>query len=162
RPVTVRTLDPPLHEFLPNEPKGIAEVAAESGMAPAHVAARVEALHEGNPMLGFRGCRLGIVFPAITEMQARALFEAACDVAAGGARVRPEIMIPLVGDRRELALQAAVVRRVAEEVFREKGRRLPYLLGTMIEVPRAALTAGAIAGEAEFFSFGTNDLTQTT
>jgi pyruvate,orthophosphate dikinase len=162
RPVTVRTLDPPLHEFLPNEARGIAEVAAEAGTSPARVAARIEALHEGNPMLGFRGCRLGIVFPEITEMQARALFEAACDVAAGGGRVRPEIMIPLVGTRKELSLQAGVVRRVAEEVFREKGRRVPHLLGTMIEVPRAALTASAIAEEAEFFSFGTNDLTQTT
>ncbi|HKB14827.1 MAG TPA: putative PEP-binding protein, partial [Planctomycetota bacterium] len=108
-----------------------------------------------------RGCRLGIVFPEITEMQARALFEAACDVAAEKVAVRPEIMVPLVGTRKELALQTAILRRVAEEVFREKGRRVPYLLGTMIEVPRAALAAASIAEEAEFFSFGTNDLTQT-
>jgi pyruvate, orthophosphate dikinase len=161
RPVTVRTLDPPLHEFLPNEPKAIAEVAAEAGITPERVAARARALHEGNPMLGFRGCRLGIVFPEITEMQARALFEAACDVAAEKVAVRPEIMVPLVGTRKEFDLQAEILRRVAEEVFREKGRRVPYLVGTMIEVPRAALAAASIAEAAEFFSFGTNDLTQT-
>jgi len=123
---------------------------------------RVEALHEFNPMLGFRGCRLGIVYPEITEMQARAIFEAAADVRQAGVAVAPEIMIPLVGHVKELALQAGVVRRVAEEVMREKGTRLRYLVGTMIEIPRGALTADEIAGVAEFFSFGTNDLTQTT
>ena len=123
---------------------------------------RVEALHEFNPMLGFRGCRLGIIYPEITEMQARAIFEAAADVRQAGVAVAPEIMIPLVGHVKELALQAEVVRRVAEEVMREKGTRLRYLVGTMIEIPRGALTADEIAGVAEFFSFGTNDLTQTT
>jgi pyruvate,orthophosphate dikinase len=161
RPVTVRTLDPPLHEFLPHGDAGILEVAQAAGLDPGRVRARVEALREMNPMLGFRGCRLGIVYPEITEMQARALFEAACAVAQRGTKVRPEIMIPLVGEVKELEAQAAVVRRVAEAVFAEKGRRVPFLVGTMIEVPRAALTARAIAGVAEFFSFGTNDLTQT-
>jgi pyruvate,orthophosphate dikinase len=132
------------------------------GIPAERVHARVEALHEFNPMLGFRGCRLGIVYPEITEMQARAIFEAACDVAATGKKVRPEVMIPLVGAKAELDDQAAIVRRVAADVFREKGRKVPFHVGTMIEVPRGAVTAGAIAGTAEFFSFGTNDLTQTT
>jgi pyruvate,orthophosphate dikinase len=123
---------------------------------------RVEELHEYNPMLGHRGCRLGITYPEVTEMQARAIFEAACEVAAKGVRVIPEIMIPLIGAVAELRHQAALVRRVAEEVFAKRGRRVEYLVGTMIEVPRAAVTAGQIAEEAEFFSFGTNDLTQLT
>jgi len=123
---------------------------------------RVDALHEFNPMLGHRGCRLGITYPEITEMQARAIFEAACECAKKGVRVIPEIMIPLVGHVAELADQGALVRRVAEEVMTRRGVRVEYLVGTMIEVPRAAVTADQIAGEAEFFSFGTNDLTQMT
>jgi len=162
RPVTIRTLDPPLHEFLPHDEAGQREVAAALGIPFEHVRERVEALHEFNPMLGFRGCRLGIIHPEITEMQARAIFEAAAEVRQAGIPVEPEIMIPLVGHVKELALQAEVVRRVAEEVMREKGTRLRYLVGTMIEIPRGALTADEIAGVAEFFSFGTNDLTQTT
>jgi len=161
RPVTVRTLDPPLHEFLPHTEKDQAELGATLGVDAAKIAKKVEELHEFNPMLGFRGCRLGIVFPEITEMQARAIFEAACEVKAAGGPVNPEVMIPLVGTVKELRLQAAVVRRVAAEVMKERGVKFPYLVGTMIEVPRAALTAAEIAQEAEFFSFGTNDLTQT-
>ena len=162
RPVTIRTLDPPLHEFLPHDEAGQREVAAALGIPFERVRERVEALHEFNPMLGFRGCRLGIIHPEITEMQARAIFEAAAEVRQAGIPVEPEIMIPLVGHVKELALQAEVVRRVAEEVMRERGTRLRYLVGTMIEIPRGALTADEIAGVAEFFSFGTNDLTQTT
>jgi pyruvate,orthophosphate dikinase len=162
RPVTIRMIDPPLHEFLPHDAEGQAALAAEMGIPADRVRARVEALHEFNPMLGFRGCRLGIVYPEITEMQARAIFEAAAEVKAAGGEVHPEVMIPLVGHVKELALQADIVRRVAGEVMAERGVRFPYLVGTMIEVPRGALTAGAIAGVAEFFSFGTNDLTQTT
>ena len=162
RPVTIRTLDPPLHEFLPHDEAGQREVAAALGVPFERVRERVEALHEFNPMLGFRGCRLGIIHPEITEMQARAIFEAAVEVRQAGVAVDPEIMIPLVGHVKELALQAEVVRRVADEVMRERGTRLRYLVGTMIEVPRGALTADEIAGVAEFFSFGTNDLTQTT
>jgi pyruvate,orthophosphate dikinase len=162
RPVTIRTLDPPLHEFLPHDEAGQREVAAALGVPFERVRERVEALHEFNPMLGFRGCRLGIIHPEITEMQTRAIFEAAAEVRQAGIPVAPEIMIPLVGHVKELALQAEVVRRVAEEVMRERGTRLRYLVGTMIEIPRGALTADEIAGVAEFFSFGTNDLTQTT
>ncbi len=162
RPVTIRTIDPPLHEFLPQDEAGLAALARATGRTLAQVRGRVAELHESNPMLGHRGCRLGITYPEITEMQARAIFEAACDVSARGLTVRPEVMIPLVGARAELDDQAAVVRRVAEQVFQEKGRRVKYLVGTMIEVPRGAITAGEIARTAEFFSFGTNDLTQTT
>jgi pyruvate,orthophosphate dikinase len=162
RPVTIRTIDPPLHEFLPQDEAGMAALARATGRTLAQVRGRVAELHESNPMLGHRGCRLGITYPEITEMQARAIFEAACDVSARGLTVRPEVMIPLVGARTELDDQAAVVRRVAEQVFKEKGRRVKYLVGTMIEVPRGAVTAGEIARTAEFFSFGTNDLTQTT
>jgi pyruvate,orthophosphate dikinase len=162
RPVVIRTIDPPLHEFLPQDEAGMAALARATGRTLAQVRGRVAELHESNPMLGHRGCRLGITYPEITEMQARAIFEAACDVSARGLTVRPEVMIPLVGSKAELDDQAAVVRRVAEEVFREKGRKVKYLVGTMIEVPRGALTAGQIARTAEFFSFGTNDLTQTT
>jgi pyruvate, orthophosphate dikinase len=166
-PVTIRTLDPPLHEFLPHDDKGQAEVAKELGVSKEKVAERVKGLHEFNPMLGFRGCRLGIVYPEITEMQARAIFEAACNVAlASGGRkpaevVQPEIMIPLVAFLPELKAQAKIVRDTAEKVFAEKGIKVPYLVGTMIELPRAAICADQIAKEAEFFSFGTNDLTQT-
>jgi pyruvate,orthophosphate dikinase len=160
-PVTIRTLDPPLHEFLPHDEKGQAEIAKDLGVSPQKVAERVKGLHEFNPMLGFRGCRLGIVYPEITEMQARAIFEAACNVAKAGTKVEPEIMIPLVGFLPELKAQAKIVRATAELVFAEKGIKVPYLVGTMIELPRACVVADQIAQEAQFFSFGTNDLTQT-
>jgi len=162
RPVTIRTLDPPLHEFLPHDEAGQREVAGALGIPFERVRERVEALHEMNPMLGFRGCRLGILYPEITEMQARAIFEAAANVRREGIAVEPEVMIPLVGHAKELVLQANVVRRVATEVLKEQSVRFRYLVGTMIEVPRGALTADEIAHVAEFFSFGTNDLTQTT
>ncbi|RJP60771.1 MAG: pyruvate, phosphate dikinase [Ignavibacteriales bacterium] len=162
RPVTVRTLDPPLHEFLPHQEKEIQETADALGVSAKAVKEKIESLHEFNPMLGFRGCRLGISFPEITEMQARAIFEAAINVAKEGIKVNPEIMIPLVGHVNELKLQEAIVRKVAKEVFAEKGKKVNYLVGTMIELPRAAVTADQIAEVAEFFSFGTNDLTQTT
>ena len=161
-PVTVRTLDPPLHEFLPKKESEIKELATEIGVPVKSVKDKIASLHEENPMLGFRGCRLGIEFPEITEMQARAILEAAVDVKKEGYEVHPEIMIPLVGHVNELKLQEAIVRRVAEEVFAEKGLRVDYMVGTMIELPRAALVADKIATVAEFFSFGTNDLTQTT
>jgi pyruvate,orthophosphate dikinase len=162
RPVTVRTLDPPLHEFLPHEDAEIDELAGKMGVEAGALREKVASLKEANPMLGHRGCRLGIVFPEITEMQARAIFEAACDLVSEGKKVHPEIMIPLVGSVKEFELQEEVVRRVADAVMKEKGVKLDYLVGTMIEIPRAALTADLIAGRAEFFSFGTNDLTQTT
>jgi pyruvate,orthophosphate dikinase len=186
-PVTIRTLDPPLHEFLPRREDLMVEIAtlphadakqkkelvkryADYGakgvgdlkkLLPT-LLARVEQLHEFNPMLGHRGCRLGITYPEITEMQARAIFEAAVEVSKKGVKVFPEVMIPLVATVKEMANQAAIVRRVADEVFKEKGTKVEYLVGTMIELPRAALVADEIAKEAEFFSFGTNDLTQTT
>jgi pyruvate,orthophosphate dikinase len=163
RPVTIRTLDPPLHEFLPQDEATIRKLAKDMGVKPERLHFTVESLHEQNPMLGHRGCRLGITRPEITRMQARAIFEAACDVAEKtGKKPNVEIMIPLVGTKRELDLQAELVHATAEIVFREKKRRIPYLVGTMIELPRAALLAGEIAKTAEFFSFGTNDLTQTT
>jgi len=162
RPVTVRTLDPPLHEFLPHEEADTAETAAALGISEAVVRAKVEDLHESNPMLGHRGCRLGIAYPEITAMQVRAILEAACLVQKEGRAAHPEIMIPLVGTKKELEHQTAVVREVAEKVFAEQGVTVDYLVGTMIEIPRAALTAGEIAEVAEFFSFGTNDLTQMT
>jgi pyruvate,orthophosphate dikinase len=161
-PVTIRTLDPPLHEFLPHDTKGQAEVAKKLGVKPEVIAERVKALHEFNPMLGFRGCRLGIVYPEITEMQSRAIFEAACNVQKAGTKVEPEIMIPLVGFLPELKEQAKIVQDTAKKVFGEKGITVSYLLGTMIELPRACLVADQIAEVARFFSFGTNDLTQTT
>jgi pyruvate,orthophosphate dikinase len=162
RPVTVRTLDPPLHEFLPHEEKELRHLAKHMGVPVARLRHKVESLHELNPMLGHRGCRLGIAYPEITRTQCRALFEAACNVAKKAKKKpRPEIMIPLVGTAKELELQAAVVRETAEQVFKAKKLRVPYLVGTMIEIPRAALTADEIAKTAEFFSFGTNDLTQT-
>jgi pyruvate,orthophosphate dikinase len=186
-PVTIRTLDPPLHEFLPRredlmveiatlphadakEKKALVERYSDYGakgvgdlkrLLPT-LLGRVEQLHEFNPMLGHRGCRLGITYPEITEMQARAIFEAAVEVSKKGVKVLPEVMIPLVATVKEMANQAAIVRRVADEVFKEKGMKVDYLVGTMIELPRAALVADEIAKEAEFFSFGTNDLTQTT
>jgi pyruvate,orthophosphate dikinase len=161
KPVTIRTLDPPLHEFVPHDEKGQAEMAAQMKVKPEVIAARVKALHEFNPMLGFRGCRLGIVFPEITEMQARAVFEAACNVKKAGMDVEPEVMIPLVGFLPELKAQAKIVHDTAKKVFQEKGVEVPYLVGTMIELPRACVVADQIAKEAQFFSFGTNDLTQT-
>jgi pyruvate,orthophosphate dikinase len=162
-PVTIRLLDPPLHEFMPHADEEFADLADAIGIGVDHLRRRAEELHEFNPMLGHRGCRLGITFPEIYEMQARAIFEAACDVAAThGEAIVPEIMIPLVATRRELAILRELVGQVAEAVFAEKGRSLDYLVGTMIELPRAALMAGEIAEEARFFSFGTNDLTQTT
>ncbi len=162
RPVTVRALDPPLHEFMPHTAAEQQEVAAAMGVTAEQIAAKVEELKEANPMLGHRGCRLGVAYPEITAMQARAILEAACLVKKEGVDVHPEIMIPLVGIKKELEDQAAVVRRVAAEVFAEQGVSVDYLVGTMIEIPRAALTAGQIAEVAEFFSFGTNDLTQMT
>jgi len=162
KPVTIRTLDPPLHEFLPHETKEQEEVAKILGTTLAKVKEKIEGMKEFNPMLGFRGCRLGISYPEITEMQAHAIFEAACEVAKKKIKVFPEIMIPLVGHVEELKLQEKIVRRVAEEVFKEKKIKVPYLVGTMIELPRACVTADEIATVAEFFSFGTNDLTQTT
>jgi pyruvate,orthophosphate dikinase len=160
-PVTIRTLDPPLHEFVPHDDKTLKELAKKIKMNFKEAKARVAQLHEFNPMLGHRGCRLGIVYPEITEMQARAIFEAAVKVKREGVVVKPEIMIPLVANVNELKLQADVVRRVAGEVFAREGESVEYLVGTMIELPRAALTANRIAESAEFFSFGTNDLTQT-
>jgi pyruvate,orthophosphate dikinase len=186
-PVTIRTLDPPLHEFLPSREELMVNIATlpyvdakqkkslvkkykDYGVKAAgdlkkilpELLKRVEQLHEVNPMLGHRGCRLGITYPEITEMQARAIFEAAVAVAKDGVKVYPEVMIPLTATVKEMANQAAIVNRVAKEVFKQKGRTVEYIVGTMIEVPRAALVAGKIANEAEFFSFGTNDLTQTT
>jgi len=161
-PVTIRLLDPPLHEFLPHEPETQAALAKTMGMKPEEVAAIVESLREANPMLGHRGCRLGITYPEITEMQAQAIFEAAVNVDAKGVKVIPEVMVPLVAAVPELQNQVDIVRRVADEVFSKAKRKVAYLVGTMIELPRAALTADEIATVAEFFSYGTNDLTQTT
>ncbi|MDZ4717090.1 MAG: pyruvate, phosphate dikinase, partial [Roseiflexaceae bacterium] len=161
-PVTIRTLDPPLHEFLPHGDAEIADLAAKMGIDANKLHTKVESLREANPMLGFRGCRLGIEYPEITEMQSRAIFRAAANCQAQGIKVIPEIMIPLVSDVSELKIQAEIVRRVASEIMQETGQEFKYLVGTMIELPRAAVTANRIAEVAEFFSFGTNDLTQTT
>ncbi len=162
-PCTIRLLDPPLHEFLPHEEAEFAEVAQAAGIAVEQLKRRAAELHEFNPMLGHRGCRLGVTYPEIYEMQARAIFEAAVIVAEkSGAAPIPEVMIPLVGTKRELELMKAVVDAAAQAVFAEKGRTIDYLVGTMIELPRAALKAGEIAEAGQFFSFGTNDLTQTT
>jgi pyruvate,orthophosphate dikinase len=186
-PVTIRLLDPPLHEFLPKREKLMVDIASLTSAtakqkktlleeygdygakAPGdlktvlpQLLARVEELHEFNPMLGHRGCRLGITYPEITEMQSQAIFEAAVAAEKEGVKTHAEVMIPLIATVKEMANQGAIVRRVAEEVFKEKGRRVHYLVGTMIELPRACLVADEIAKEAEFFSFGTNDLTQTT
>jgi pyruvate, orthophosphate dikinase len=160
-PATIRFLDPPLHEFLPHEDGAQKDLAQKMGVPVERIKQRVKELHEFNPMLGFRGCRLGIVFSEISEMQSRAVFEAAAEVQKAGIKVKPEVMIPLVGFKRELDLQVEVVHRVAKEVMAEKKVKLNYMVGTMIEVPRGALTADEIAQTAEFFSFGTNDLTQT-
>ena len=162
-PVTIRLLDPPLHEFLPHGDAEIAEVANAAGVSEAIVKRRLLDLAEANPMLGHRGCRLGISYPEIYEMQARAIFEAAIEVSKdGGDPVIPEIMIPLIVGKKELEILKAAIIRVAADVETEKSAKLNFLVGTMIELPRAALRAGEIAEEAEFFSFGTNDLTQTT
>jgi pyruvate,orthophosphate dikinase len=161
-PVTIRLLDPPLHEFLPQDPAQLEHLSKSMGVSVAVLARKNEELEEFNPMLGHRGCRLAITFPEIYEMQVRAILEAACDVAAAGIDVRPEIMIPLSMTRRELAILRELVARVAAEVFAERGRRVDTHFGTMIELPRAAIRSAELAQEAEFFSFGTNDLTQTT
>jgi len=161
-PVTIRTLDPPLHEFLPHGEEETRKLARKLKVNAKGLWDKVQSLHEANPMLGHRGCRLGVVFPEITEMQARAIFEAAVNVRKKGITVLPEVMIPLVADVNELKLQAEVVRRVASEVCEMSKSKIEYMVGTMIELPRAALTADRIAEVAEFFSFGTNDLTQTT
>jgi pyruvate,orthophosphate dikinase len=161
RPATIRFLDPPLHEFVPHDDKAQADLAAKLRLPVETVKARVHALHEFNPMLGHRGCRLGVSYPEISEMQARAVFEAAAKVQKEGIKVKPEIMIPLVGFKKELDNQVEIVHAVAEQVQKETGQKIKYLVGTMIEIPRGALTADEIAETAEFFSFGTNDLTQT-
>jgi pyruvate,orthophosphate dikinase len=163
RPATIRLLDPPLHEFLPHDVAGQEEVAEVMRVSVDVIRRKVDSLHEFNPMLGHRGCRLGITYPEISEMQAQAVMEAACAVHQSGTKVRPEIMIPLVGHAKEFKLQRDLVEKVAQDVLKRNGlskKEIPYLIGTMIEVPRAAVTADEIASEAEFFSFGTNDLTQ--
>jgi pyruvate,orthophosphate dikinase len=160
--VTIRTLDPPLHEFLPHGDENIQQLAKKLNKPFEQVKTRIESMSESNPMLGFRGCRLGITYPEITEMQARAIFHAAVKVKQDGIDVHPEVMIPLVGTSGELKLQEEVVRRMAKEVQEKTGVQFDYMVGTMIELPRAALIADKIAETAEFFSFGTNDLTQTT
>ncbi len=161
-PVTIRLLDPPLHEFVPHEEKNQAEMAKEMGISPEEVKSKVESLYEMNPMLGHRGCRLGNTYPEITEMQARAIIEAAINLKDKGIETTPEIMIPLIGTVEELKMQEQIVRETAEQVFADTGKKVDYLVGTMIEIPRAALTADKVAENAEFFSFGTNDLTQMT
>jgi len=161
-PVTVRLLDPPLHEFVPHEDKGQKEMAEEMGVSVEEIKARIDSLEEINPMLGHRGCRLGNTYPEITEMQARAIIEAALNLKEKGINAKPEIMIPLIGTFEEFLMQEKLVRSVAEKVFEEAGDKIDYLVGTMIEIPRAALTADLVSKYAEFFSFGTNDLTQMT
>ncbi len=161
-PVTIRLLDPPLHEFLPHEEKNQREMARQMKVPLDRIKRRVTELHESNPMLGFRGCRLAVIFPEIQEMQARAIFQAAVEVAKKGVKVYPEIMIPIVNTVKELEFLLPRVRAVADEVFAKAGKKVEYKVGTMIELPRAAITADQIAKEAEFFSFGTNDLTQMT
>ncbi len=159
-PVTIRLLDPPLHEFLPKEEKNQQEIAEAMGVPAEKIRQKVESLHELNPMLGLRGCRLGITFPEVTDMQVRAILGAACQVKKEGKEVLPEIMVPLIGTAEELELLHGRIDEVAKEVFRAEGTEVGYLVGTMIEIPRAALTADKVAETAEFFSFGTNDLTQ--
>jgi pyruvate,orthophosphate dikinase len=161
-PLTIRLLDPPLHEFLPHTEAGMAEVAKAAGTNVDTVKARAARLHESNPMLGHRGCRLGITYPEIYEMQAHAIFEAAAEVIMEGETIFPEVMIPLVATKAEFDELKAMIDRVAEEVMAKTGAKIEYMVGTMIELPRAALIADQIAEGAEFFSFGTNDLTQTT
>jgi len=162
-PVTIRLLDPPLHEFLPHTDEEIDELAKEIGVPAATLKAKVDSLHEFNPMLGHRGCRLGITFPEIYDMQVRAIMEAACELVKNeGYEIVPEIMIPLVGEVKELGVLRANAIKICDELIGQYGVQVKYLIGTMIELPRAALTADQVAKEAEFFSFGTNDLTQTT
>jgi pyruvate,orthophosphate dikinase len=161
-PVTIRLLDPPLHEFLPHSEQQISAVARDMGWGFVELRAKVNQLHESNPMLGHRGCRLAITFPEIYEMQVRAIFLAACDVKKDGIDARPEVMIPLVGTVQELSMLKEMVKRVAGEVIAERGVEMPVIVGTMIEIPRAALVAEKLGEVAEFFSFGTNDLTQMT
>jgi pyruvate,orthophosphate dikinase len=158
--VTIRLLDPPLHEFVPHDEDNQKVMADEMGISVEEIKALVEDLHEFNPMLGHRGCRLGNTYPEITEMQARAIIEAAVNLKKKGVDARPEIMVPLIGTWKEFKLQEEIIRATADKVFEEKGEKVEYLVGTMIEIPRAALTADQIAEHAEFFSFGTNDLTQ--
>ena len=163
RPVTIRFLDPPLHEFLPTKDEEIAALASNMGITFDELKKTVVSLHESNPMMGHRGCRLSVTYPEIAEMQTRAVIEAAIEVRQEtGLEIIPEIMIPLVGETRELAYVKSFVVETAKKVMEEKGMEIPYLVGTMIEIPRAALTADEVATEAEFFSFGTNDLTQMT
>ena len=161
-PVNIRLLDPPLHEFVPHDEKGQQIMAEEMGISVKEICKRVESLCEHNPMLGHRGCRLGITFPEITAMQTRAILSAACELKKEGKNPMPEIMVPLIGILYEFKQQKEVIQKVAEEVFAEEGIRVDFEIGTMIEIPRAALTADKIASEAEYFSFGTNDLTQMT
>ena len=162
RPVTIRLLDPPLHEFLPHEEADIESVARELGVSAEEVAERNKRLKEANPMLGHRGCRLGITYPEIYEMQVRAIVQAACEVAREGVDVKPEIMIPLVGSEKEMQIMRELAVAAADEVLRAQKSDLTYMVGTMIELPRACIVADRIAVNAEFFSFGTNDLTQMT
>jgi pyruvate,orthophosphate dikinase len=162
KPATIRLLDPPLHEFLPHDQAAQRDLAKKLGVTLSSIKKRVEDLHEFNPMLGHRGCRLGISYPEVTEMQAQAIFEAALLAQKDGIDVSPELMVPLVGFPRELELQVKVIHETAKKVFAAKGDKVKYLVGTMIEIPRAALVADEIAKTAQFFSFGTNDLTQTT
>src|SRR5207245_1599652 len=161
-PVTIRLIDQPLHEFVPHARKKQEELAKELGISVDVVSRRVEQLHEANPMLGHRGCRLSITYPEILEMQVRAIIEAGVECQKAGVKVIPEIMHPLTLDRKELSILEQATRRVADDLIKKSGVKLHYLFGTMIELPRAALLAGEIAEVAEFFSFGTNDLTQTT
>jgi pyruvate,orthophosphate dikinase len=161
-PVTIRLLDPPLHEFVPHETPQQQAMADDMGVSLEKIKQKINSLHEFNPMLGHRGCRLGIIYPEITEMQARAIMEAACELKKKGVAVKPEIMVPLVGEVKELQNQVDIIRRVAAETIKKYGTKVDYMVGTMIEIPRAALTADKIAEVAEFFSCGTNDLTQMT
>ena len=162
KPVTIRLLDPPLHEFITLNDQQIEELAKELSVSSDKINNRINSLHELNPMLGHRGCRLGVAYPEITEMQARAIFEAGSELTQSGIEVFPEVMIPLVGTAKEFENQDKIVRKIAKDVIKEQGVNFNYLVGTMIELPRACLTANEIAEKAEFFSFGTNDLTQTT
>jgi len=161
-PVNIRLLDPPLHEFVPHDDKGQQEMAETMRVSVADIKHKVESLSEFNPMLGHRGCRLGNTYPEITEMQTRAIIEAALNVKKKGIVAKPEIMVPLVGTVKEYIMQEQIIKNTAEKVFKEKSDRIDFMVGTMIEIPRAALVAGEIAKHAEFFSFGTNDLTQMT
>jgi len=164
RPVTIRLLDPPLHEFVPTDPKDIEELAKEMGLTVEHLNQVISSLHEFNPMMGHRGCRLDVTFPEIAKMQTAAIIKAALAVRSRRPawKIVPEIMVPLVGEEKELAFVKSVIDKTARKIIKEAGSDMTYKVGTMIEIPRAALTADAIAKEAEFFSFGTNDLTQMT